>query len=362
MTFNFNMNLRLLVAVCATLPSMFSTTARFGVAGGLTERDRVAEFYARNYTWPPRMFSPDTPGWRNLMEHRLRQVAEMDDPDQRYEGYVQTLNAAIMAPNFTEHGFALARAPDDLMEALRKGVRDGVAAGPGLERDVEVIDGDTPWFVDRPDLTRRVLEELQHFPEVWADMELTPQQAYGFRLYRNNSQLHMHIDRAQTHVISFILHIDSSDDADPWPVLIEDFHGNTHEIVLTSGDILFYESSKVFHGRPHRFNGSWYSSVFVHYYPKYKWAETDHMLKRHYAVPPTWVKHPEHHFEVPLRMVGTGMTEPYCPNNWCQSQYTIKREKRPVEHGKLITPTGEVLDFDPTKRVECRDMRENCQW
>ena len=51
------------------------------------------------------------------------------------------------------------------MEALRKGVQDGVAAGPNFEIDVNAIDGDQPWFVDRPDLTQMVLEELQHFPE-----------------------------------------------------------------------------------------------------------------------------------------------------------------------------------------------------
>jgi hypothetical protein len=73
------------------------------------------------------------------------------------------------------------------------------------------------------------LEELQHYPETWAGLELTPFQAYGFRLYRNNSQLHMHVDKSQTHVISFILHIDSSEDAEPWPILIEDFHGSKWE-------------------------------------------------------------------------------------------------------------------------------------
>eukprot|EP00536_Pseudo-nitzschia_multiseries_P008952 jgi/Psemu1/66768/estExt_Genemark1.C_2380036 len=332
----------------------------FVAVGRLQETERVAEYHARNYTWPPQVFSPNTPGWRNLMEHRFRQIAEIDDSGQRYEGYVQTLNSAIVAPNFTEHGFALARAPDDLMETLRKAIRDGVAAGPRLEPDVEVIDGDTPWFIDRPDLTKRVLEELQHYPEAWVNVELTAHQAYGFRLYRNNSQLLMHIDRPQTHVISFILHIDSSEDADPWPILIEDYHGNTHEIVLTSGDIVFYESSKVFHGRPHRFNGSWYSSVFVHYYPKYGWAENDHSSERYYAVPPVWQSRPEHHFEVPLKMVGTALTEPSCPNSWCQSQYTIKRDKQPVEHGKLVTPTGEVFDFDPNKRIVCKDLNKNC--
>lgn len=227
MLFTSHMNFLPIFIAFITASSLFSSTDNFGTANAaLIEEDRVKEYHARNYTWPPEKFHPDTPGWKKLMEHRLRQVAEIDDRGDRYEGYVQTLNAGLVAPNFTEHGFALARAPDELMEALRKGVRDGVAAGPALEPDVDVIDGDTPWFVDRPDLTERVLKELQHFPETWVGMELTAYRAYGFRLYRNNSQLHMHIDKTQTHVVSFILHIDSSEDAEPWPILIEDFHGS----------------------------------------------------------------------------------------------------------------------------------------
>ena len=72
----------------------------------------------------------------------------------------------------------------------------------------------------------QVLNELQHYSETWAGLELTPYAAYGFRLYRNDSQLYMHVDRTQTHVISFILHIDSSEDAEPWPIVIEDFQGS----------------------------------------------------------------------------------------------------------------------------------------
>ena len=75
----------------------------------------------------------------------------------------------------------------------------------------------------------------------------------------------MHVDKPQTHIVSFILHIDSSDDAEPWPIFIEDYRGNTHEVTLTPGDLLFYESAKCWHGRPRRLNGSWYSSVFSHY-------------------------------------------------------------------------------------------------
>jgi predicted 2-oxoglutarate/Fe(II)-dependent dioxygenase YbiX len=113
-----------------------------------------------------------------------------------------------------------------------------------------------------------VLRELQSYSEEWAGIPLIAHQAYGFRVYRNQSQLFMHSDRIQTHVVSFILHIDS-ESTEPWPIFIEDMLGRTHEVTLTPGDILFYESSKCLHGRPRPFNGSWYTSVFVHYYPRY---------------------------------------------------------------------------------------------
>lgn len=169
----------------------------------------------------------------------------------------------------------------------------------------------------------------------------------------------MHIDKSQTHVISFILHIDSSEDAEPWPILIEDFHGYTHEIVLTSGDILFYESSKCFHGRPKRFNGSWYSSVFVHYYPKYGWEEQDHALERHYTVPPNWAMDYHNLYEIPLKMTGTGLSEPTCPHEWCNTEQTI-RWSGPGKEGYWIAPNGDEVPFDP-KPLLCQDLNDKCE-
>jgi hypothetical protein len=71
-----------------------------------------------------------------------------------------------------------------------------------------------------------VLTDLQYNPETWAGMELRPHFAYRFHLYRNESNLYMHVDKLETHVISFILHIDSSDNAKPWPIMIEDLQGS----------------------------------------------------------------------------------------------------------------------------------------
>ncbi len=73
----------------------------------------------------------------------------------------------------------------------------------------------------------------------------------------------MHADKSSTHVISGIYHIGRSEDAEPWPIVIEDFQGNTNQVFLEPGDILFYESSKCFHGRPQTFVGGYYASIFM---------------------------------------------------------------------------------------------------
>jgi hypothetical protein len=131
-------------------------TSPSGLVDGLVESERIEEYHKRNYTWPPKEYVPNTPGWKKLFDHRFRQIAEIDDIGKRYNGYIQTASAAMVIPNFTEYGFGLARAPDDLMEALRLGIREGLSAGPELEPAVAIVDGDRPMFIDRPDLTQRV--------------------------------------------------------------------------------------------------------------------------------------------------------------------------------------------------------------
>lgn len=215
---------RILPAVTLWLATLASTPSL--VLGGLSEEQRVAEFYRRNHTWPVQQFKPDTPGWRQLMEHRLRQVSEIREGSDRFEGFAQVLSASVIQDNYTEFGFGLGRAPEPLMEDLRRAIREGVAAGPRLETQINAITEPRPWFIDRPDLTARVLKELKTYPEQWVGIPLTAETAYGFRLYRNQSRLHVHVDKSATHIISFILHIDSSDDAEPWPILIEDYQGS----------------------------------------------------------------------------------------------------------------------------------------
>ncbi len=235
--------------------------------------------------------------------------------------------------------WGLTRAPENLLQELRQKLHDNIETAP-LEKKVDVIESNSeaarPLFIENKELNNRVLNELKPIHEEWSGLDLEGEIAYGLRIYRNNSRLLMHVDKSVTHIISSILHIDHSEDSEPWPILIEDFQGNTNEVVLESGDMLFYESSKCLHGRPHTFKGSWYSSIFVHYYPV-GWDTKNRKDELHYAVPSHW-KEPaewETNFNT-LEMVGTSMKEPDCVNVWCASNNSVKWYGPAIE-GQVIT-------------------------
>ena len=304
----------------------------------MDEEDRVVE-HNHYFGWPPKII-PETEGWRKLSERRINQVRYIKSDADKYDAWIQTMASAVSQPNFTEFGWALTRAPQNLTDTLRQAVHDGLPTARS-EGYIDVINGLTPIFIDRPELMKRALDELWPIHEAWSQEKLRPYIAYGFRLYRNQSSLLMHIDKSNTHIISCIFHIDSSEDAEPWPVLIEDFAGNTNEVILKSGDMLLYESSKCFHGRPGQFNGSWYSSIFVHYYPvKEEWTSVNHDFMGHYAVPEDWNEIPDQEPTHPtLIMQGTSMQEPDCEHGWCELAYgrTIKWEGPAEEHYALTS-------------------------
>ena len=69
------------------------------------------------------------------------------------------MTAAITAPNFTENGWGLTRAPQDLVDDLREAIREGLP-GASKENKINVIEGQTPLFIQNSKLTRRVSEKF----------------------------------------------------------------------------------------------------------------------------------------------------------------------------------------------------------
>uniref|UniRef100_A0A7S2E5N1 Alpha-ketoglutarate-dependent dioxygenase AlkB-like domain-containing protein n=1 Tax=Ditylum brightwellii TaxID=49249 RepID=A0A7S2E5N1_9STRA len=210
--------------------------------GALDEGERVKEYNRRGHVWPPRDedYVPNTPGWRRLMERRFSQVMSVENTGDKYNGFMSTVHTAFNCKNFTENGWALTRAPqglvDELVESLHRGLQSEKL---GTEAGVLCIETENrPLFVQQYALNSRALTELQPILEAWSGVELVRNNAYGLRVYRNDSSLNMHVDKVQTHIISTILHVDHDADSEPWPIVIEDFQGNTQEVVLESGDML----------------------------------------------------------------------------------------------------------------------------
>ena len=53
----------------------------------------------------------------------------------------------------------------------------------------------------------------------------------------------------------------------PWPLNLIDHHGNRQSVFLNPGEMLFYESAKVPHGRQNPFEGEYFDNVFIHFLP-----------------------------------------------------------------------------------------------
>ncbi|KAL9178329.1 hypothetical protein ACHAXT_001757 [Thalassiosira profunda] len=326
-------------------------------AAGLLEHERVAEYHKRGHVWPPadHEFIPNTEGWRTFMRRRFEQVRRIEDAGDMYNGWVATVHSGLVAPNFTEYGWAVTRAPQGLLDELVSSLHNGMQSDePIIEEGIGTtcIDAaERPLYYPIHDLERRALMELRPIAEAWVNhdkaekrVELALNNAYGLRIYRNQSRLHMHVDKKETHIVSAILHVDHDPDSEPWPIVIEDYYGNLNEVVLEKGDVLLYESSKCFHGRPRRFEGDWYTSLFIHYYPA-DWRRSYDGMDVHYRIPPGWneVFPPQPGLDR-LVMAETSAYEPDCEDTWCGLNDTLKWDVR-GQFGKAISGNGVASDL-----------------
>ena len=58
--------------------------------------------------------------------------------------------------------------------------------------------------------------------------------------------------------------IDQEVDND-WPLFIEDHHYRKHKIILSPGEVFFYEGARLKHGRPLPLEGQKYANIFCHF-------------------------------------------------------------------------------------------------
>ena len=119
-------------------------------------------------------------------------------------------------------------------------------------------------FEDK-EFNARFAEELRPLHEAWAGMPLETSYCYGIRCYQRGAFLHNHVDR-MPHVISATICVDYALNA-PWPLHIENVDGEVSQVNLDPGEFVFYEGTRLAHGRPYQLDGDYYAGIFVHYRP-----------------------------------------------------------------------------------------------
>lgn len=79
---------------------IFKTAGLYIQEPPYTEQERIAEYHKRRYTWPMHEdeYVPNTKGWKNLMNRRFEQVMANPEPQERWDGFLQTMASARTVP------------------------------------------------------------------------------------------------------------------------------------------------------------------------------------------------------------------------------------------------------------------------
>ncbi len=174
-------------------------------------------------------------------------------------------------PIYTEVGFKKDNLDKNLHRKILDFYNDNSAslqienvAGGYIETDGK---GSASHTIEMPnDLRDEIHQSLLNKAEDWSGIKLLPTYVYGVRIYNRGAILKSHRDREETHIIGVIINIDQKVDS-PWALEIEDHQRNNHEIFLSPGEVIFYESATLDHGRPRPLDGDSFVNVFCHFMP-----------------------------------------------------------------------------------------------
>ncbi|MCS5581185.1 MAG: 2OG-Fe(II) oxygenase [Gammaproteobacteria bacterium] len=176
-------------------------------------------------------------------------------------------------PAYTKSGFCKSQLPDALFARIQaffssnsdKVQEENVAGGYIVTDNKSKATGSS--LIDlSAELRQEIHDNLKASMEQWSGKELLPTYVYGIRIYHRGAILKCHRDRLATHIIGGIINVSQDVDED-WPLVIYDHQHRRHSITLKPGEIVFYESGSLIHGRPSPLNGSAFANLFCHFMP-----------------------------------------------------------------------------------------------
>ena len=139
-------------------------------------------------------------------------------------------------------------------------------------------------IVETDELIPWALEEMRPMHEEWCGFELEPIVGHGPRRYTHGAYLEKHVDKVNR-IIGSTICIGHSLEL-PWPLYIEDSEGNPHYIDMNPGDMIFYESSRLVHGRPYPMVGKVFVGFYLQYAPKGEGVKDENMTWQDMSIDP----------------------------------------------------------------------------
>jgi len=215
--------------------------------------------------------------------HKVGQIRDVTDDSLENIPYIPILSS--------EHGYTKMNMTERLRSTLlnwwdkEKGsaYREGVVSGGYTNNHVKFND---LLDISRYPAIRQVIDkEMEEVLQWWTQTPLRWTATYGTRVYKRGSMLIDHVDRSDTHLASAVLQI--AQEADPehgWPLEVIRPDGTTCEVYLQPGEMVLYEGARIMHGRPERFNGTYFANAFTHFAPE-SWVNVQAARRQGWKAP-----------------------------------------------------------------------------
>lgn len=208
---------------------------------------------------------PIIKGEKFVITKWFRTLGSLDKP------FIPYLHKQIQA--FTTTGFKKTTLPVELFEKITNFYQSNKFNAPAEDDGaigtfIHTKEKTVPTkLVDLSDALRtEIFQTIHPMLEEWSGQQLEHSAVYGIREYQQGATLDMHVDRYQTHIISVIINVDQDVNTD-WPLYVYDHYSRLHKIILKPGEIVFYESAKIAHGRPEALDGKRFANIFAHTKP-----------------------------------------------------------------------------------------------
>lgn len=191
--------------------------------------------------------------------------------------YLHDFKQPVLLPKFTDLGYKKGTMPVDLYRDLLGFYQSNIKKRKSEEHHVEPAINDSEVKCSMVFLTPELIEKtgrlMKPLMEEWANVTLVQTRMYGIREYYRGNLLRNHVDRVTTHVVSVILQIDQDLEGEPdWELEVIGFDGMRKNVTLLPGEMLFYESATLIHGRPFPYKGRIFANAFLHYKPVHGWG------------------------------------------------------------------------------------------